>query len=115
MRTHNKNYDFYVQQIIITNDDKHAIAVMKNDVEHSIIVRMYHLNSKKHIKDMEIVLMPNDKEVRACEVTQDSKGKVFCLPYYDSGKFKIRVFNNKNNCLREFIDINNRMKISNNQ
>ena len=44
--------------------------------------------------------------IKVLEVVQDSDGQTYCLPYYDSGIFKIRVFNGESDNIAELLDIN---------
>ena len=45
------------------------------------------------------------------EVVQDLSGETFCLPYFDTGNFKIRIFNKTNDSIDHLEDINDRLNI----
>ena len=49
--------------------------------------------------------------LRADEIVQNKEGNIFCLPYYDNGLFKIHFFNQHEDTLDLFEDINEQLGI----
>jgi hypothetical protein len=50
--------------------------------------------------------------IKADSIAQDPGGKIYCLPYYDSGIFKLRVFDRKDENICDLSNINSMIKIS---
>lgn len=44
-------------------------------------------------------------------MVQDESGQTFCLPYFDTGNYKIRIFNKSNDNIDHLEDINDRLNI----
>ena len=52
--------------------------------------------------------------MKAHEIVQNSTGKVFCLPYFYEGMFRIVVFDHENTEIDHVKDINDKLGIDNN-
>ena len=52
----------------------------------------------------------------ADEIVQNNAGNTFCMPYFDSGQFKVHFFNNENpeldslDCINSFLKIHDHKK-----
>ena len=92
--------------IIITHDETTAIVVLQRQLE-IFVIQCYDLKSAKIIQKFEI----QGEIIKAMEVVQDLSGQTFCLPYLDTGNFKIRIFNKKNSCIDHLEDINDSLRI----
>ena len=87
--------------LIITHDETKAIAILKK-LNSEFIVRQYRLDDSLITQEFLI----QGELIKVTEVVQDLDGLTFCLPYYDSGIFKIRVFNTECDKIAELLDIN---------
>lgn len=47
-----------------------------------------------------------EDKIIAGMITQNDKGTLYCLPYFDSGLFKIRIFDRENEELCQVDDLN---------
>lgn len=51
------------------------------------------------------------KNIKADELVQDSAGQVFCMPYCDSGHFKVQIFDKLGSQIDSIEDINEHLGI----
>jgi hypothetical protein len=108
-----------VNSIIISNDDSLAIAVMVKS-QNEVLVALYDLSIREikegescYIKDT--ITINGLDTIKAFQVVQNAKGNRYCLPYFDSGKFKIRVFSKMKMEICQVDDLNKQLGISEDQ
>ena len=107
LRTKQKT-DYDLNSIIIANDESLIISIQMIDHEFELLVTLWDI-SKRSGDQLDIFnefSIKAQDHMKAFIASQNQQGTLYCIPYFDSGMYKIRVFDRENEEICQVDDLN---------
>ena len=89
--------EFVIRSIIISNGAESAYAVLTEVEDEHIHIVHFNLRTKEktHIKEIKGEYVKADEIIQNENERGQSKETRYCLPYFQDGRFKLYIFNEK--------------------
>ena len=100
---------------MIANDESLVISIQMID-QDEVLVTLWDITKRQSQLDKisEFSIKAKDN-IKAFMPDQNSEGKLYCLPYFDSGLYKMRIFDRENEQICQVDDLNEQLGISQKQ